>query len=117
MAVEEILDLVVASTPLAPAWGGYKKGKKFYKLLKEGRGGTHSPQSVVRSMHAIGAHLDEASTRAHSLLSGFMDGERHELPSVPVILILDDAQWADPGLRSAAMRARQAWSMKNGGAQ
>jgi len=28
-----------------------------------------------------------------------------------------DALAADPGLRSAAMRARQAWSMKNGGAQ
>jgi hypothetical protein len=28
-----------------------------------------------------------------------------------------DAFAADPSLRSAAMRARQAWSMKNGGPQ
>ena len=28
-----------------------------------------------------------------------------------------DALTADPSLRSAAVRARQAWSMKNGGAQ
>jgi tetratricopeptide (TPR) repeat protein len=92
------LSIGLAATPLAGVFEIYDKGKNLYEILESGRywlGTVANTGTAIDASLALAARLGEATSRASAFLTGLMDADRVELPTVPVILLLDDAQWAD----------------------
>ena len=96
----------------------YDKGRIVYDIIKAGKGVIRTPESnqAFDSEIALTAQKRDAEDRIRDFLVSLLDPRHKEMPTLPVILVLDDTQWAD----AATLRfvrnlfvdaARQGWPL------